>query len=182
LAKSWITALSTVIALATAPAARAQELYTFTVSAIAGIGGSIDADPGDGFEDGAFQLGASMVTEPRTRVAVRAGRMGLGGGEEFASLTDADLSYLTVAGEYHFPEGSYSPWVYIGLGGYRLEGEDRAGGGAAEETALGANLGLVGEFTITRRVDLLVEVSGHWADFDDQQAFATGQAGLAFHF
>jgi hypothetical protein len=163
LAKSWITALSTVIALATAPAARAQELYTFTVSAIAGIGGSIDADPGDGFEDGAFQLGASMVTEPRTRVAVRAGRMGL-------------------AGEYHFPEGSYSPWVYIGLGGYRLEGEDRAGGGAAEETALGANLGLVGEFTITRRVDLLVEVSGHWADFDDQQAFATGQAGLAFHF
>jgi hypothetical protein len=183
LAKSWITALCAVSALAVcAPQARAQELYTFTVSALAGIGGSVDADPGDGLEDTVFQLGASMVTEPRTRVAVRAGELGLGGGDDFGPLTDAGLTYLNIAGEYHFYDSYYSPWVYLGLGGYRLEGDRRADGATVDDTALGLAVGLVGEFNLTRRLDVLVELTGHWADFDDAQVFATGQAGLAFHF
>lgn len=177
-----LPALAVAAALAFAAPAAAQELYTFTVGGFAGFGGSIDADVGDGLDDTGFQLGASMITEPRTRVALRAGRLGLADGDQFESLLDADLSYLTLAGEYRFVESYYSPWAYVGLGGYRLQGDDVFGGGDSEDTALGLAVGLTGEFALTRRLDFVVELSGHYADFDDASIFAMGHAGLAFHF
>lgn len=180
--KSTIIALAATAALAVAAPAAAQELYTFTVSAFGGVGGSIDADPGDELGNTGFQLGGSMITEPRTRIAVRAGRLGLADGERFESLFDADLSYVTIAGEYRFAKSYYAPWAYIGLGAYQLQGDDLFTGGEADDTSLGLVLGLVGEFTITRRLDFVVEASGHYADFDDATIFAMGHAGLALHF
>lgn len=180
--KTCIIALAAAAALAVAAPAAAQELYTFTVGAFGGIGGSIDADPGDELGNTGFQLGLSMVTEPRTRIALRAGRLGLADGDQFESLLEADLEYLTVAGEYRFRESYYAPWAYIGLGAYRLQGDDVFAGGDGEDTAIGIALGLTGEFTITRNLDFVVEASGHYADFDDANVFAMGHAGLAFHF
>ena len=180
--KPLIIALGAAAALAASAPAAAQELYTFTLGAFGGLGGSIDADVGDGLDGSGFQLGASMVTEPRTRVALRAGRLGLADGEQFETLLDAELSYVTLAGEYRFTESYYSPWAYIGLGAYRVEGDDLFAGGDADDTAVGLALGLTGEFTITRRLDFVAEVSGHYADFDDASIFAMGHAGLAFHF
>lgn len=180
--KSCTLALAAAAALAVAAPAAAQELYTFTVGAFGGIGGSLDAEPGDELDNTGFQLGLSMITEPRTRIALRAGRLGLADGEQFESLFDADLSYLTVAGEYRFKESYYAPWAYIGLGAYRIQGDDVFAGGDGDDTAVGLALGLVGEFTITRHLDFVVEASGHYADFDDANVFAIGHAGLAFHF
>lgn len=180
--KSMIIALGAAAALAVAAPATAQELYTFTLSAFGGLGGSIDADVGDGLDNSGFQLGASMITEPRTRIALRAGRLGLADGERFESLTDADFEYVTFAGEYRFFESYYAPWAYIGLGGYRLRGDDLFTGADADDTAIGLAFGLTGEFTLTRRLDLVGEVSGHWADFDEANVFAMGHVGLAFHF
>lgn len=170
-------------ALAAAGPADAQELYTYTLSAFGGLGGSLDADPGDGLSNSAFQLGASFVTEPHTRVALRAGRLGLGDGNRFGNrLTDAELDYVTLAGEYRFKERYYDSWTYIGLGGYRVEGDRLAGGGRSDETSIGLALGLVGEFTVSRAFDVVVEISGHYADLDEAQTFAMGHAGLSFHF
>jgi len=169
-------------ALGAAGPADAQELYTYTVSAFGGLGGSVDADPGDSLNNGGFQLGASYVTEAQTRIAVRAGRVGLADGDRFGNLVDADLDYLTLAGEYRFKERYYDSWAYIGLGGYRVEGTRLFGTGEGDESSLGLAIGLAGEFNLTRSLDVVVEVSGHYADLTEANVFAMGHAGLAFHF
>lgn len=170
------------LALAAAPAASAVEPYLFTVSGLVGVGGSQDAEPGDGFGNSAYQLGFSFITETRTRVAVRLGDMELGDGGDFADLTDAGMSYVNVAGEYRFPEAYYDAWVSFGLGAYRLDGDPRFAGADDEETAIGLSIALTGEFRIIRDLDLVVEVGGHYVDFDDSQVFANALAGVAWHF
>ncbi len=165
-----------------APRAAAAELYHFTASAFVGFGGSVDAEPGDGFDNTGVQLGFSYLTEPLTRVAVRVGEFGLADGGDFERLTDADLTYLTVSGEYLFAEPWYDSWVFVGLGYYSVGGDARFGGGDEDEGALGGTIGITGEFQITRRVDFVVELAGHYADFDDSQIFGAAHAGVAFHF
>lgn len=170
------------LALVLAPAATAVEPYLFTASGLVGVGGSQDAEPGDGFGNSAYQLGFSYITETRTRVAVRLGDMELGDGGDFAALSDAGLSYLTVAGEYRFPENYYDTWISFGLGAYQLDGDPRFAGAEDEETAIGVSIGLSGEFRLVRNLDLVVEFSGHYADFDDAQVFGNALAGIAWHF
>lgn len=173
--------LALLLTTASAPRAEAQELYLYTVSALGGIGGSIDAEPGDDLTNTGFQLGVSYLTEPRTRVGVRVGEIGLGDGEAFNDLLDADLTYATVAGEYMFSEPYYDSWVYVGLGAYEVDGTPLFGTDGSE-SALGGVIGATGEFHVTRNFDFLVEFSGHYVDFDQSQLFAMAHAGVAFHF
>lgn len=173
--------LALLVTLIAAPRSEAQQLYLYTVSALGGFGGSIDAEPGDGLTNTGFQLGISYVTEPRTRVGVRLGKIGLGDDEAFNELLDADLTYATVAGEYLFSEPYYDSWVYIGLGAYEVEGTPLFGGDG-NESALGGVVGVTGEFHVTQSLDFLVEFSGHYVTFDQSQLFAMGHAGVAFHF
>jgi hypothetical protein len=161
-------------------AARAQEMYTFTAGLLGGIGGSLDAEPGDDLGNTGFQLNLTMVTEPRTHVGFRLGQLSLDGEERFGSLTEAELSYVTVAGEYRFPQSYYESGLYIGLGGYRLEGS--RGSQDEQDTAIGLNLGVTGEFRVTQWLGVLIELSGHYADLDDAQFFAMGHGGIAIHF
>ena len=95
--------------------ARAQEMYTFTAGLLGGIGGSLDAEPGDDLSNTGYQVNLTMVTEPRTHLGVRLGQLGLDADELFGSLTDAELSYITVSGEYRFPQIYYESGLYIGL-------------------------------------------------------------------
>ena len=170
------------IALAAVPGdASAQQLYSFTVSASAGFGGSLDANPGDEITLGSYQFAASIVTEPRTLVGVRVGRIGFDDDEPLQSLFDADLTYLTLAGEYKFDQTFYEGGMYVGIGGYRLEGTDAAGS-SQDDTSFGLAVGVTGEFPITRRFGVVVELAAHATDLDQAQLFATGQAGLAFRF
>jgi len=179
--RTLVLVIALALAGAAAPRAAATGLYIYTASALVGFGGSADADPGDGFGNSGYQLGFSYATEPRTRIAFRAGQMGLGDGGDFGSLTDADLTYATVAGEYLFAEPYYDSWVFLGLGYYKLDGTSRFGGDGSE-SAVGGNIGIAGEFRLTRTLDFLVEVSGHYADFDKTQIFGMAHAGVAFHF
>lgn len=161
-------------------AVRAQEPYTFTAGLMGGIGGSFDAEPGDDLGNTGFQLNLAMVTEPRTHVGFRLGRLSLDGEERFGSLTEAELSYVTIAGEYRFPQSYYESGLYIGLGGYRLEGD--RGSRDEQDTAVGLNLGVTGEFRVTQWLGVLIELSGHYADLDEAQLFGMGHAGIAIHF
>ncbi|HWM94551.1 MAG TPA: hypothetical protein VN493_27600 [Thermoanaerobaculia bacterium] len=161
-------------------AARAQELYTFSAGLLGGIGGSVDAEPGDDLGNTGFQLNLTMVTEPRTHVGFRLGQLGLDSEDFFGSLSDAELSYVTVAGEYRFPQSYYESGLYIGLGGYRLEGNRF--GGDETDTAVGLTLGVTGEFRVTQWLGVLVELSGHYADLDEAQFFGMGHGGISIHF
>lgn len=173
------SALLITVAAVPAPAA-AQELFTFTASALGGIGGAFDVERGDGVGNPSYQLGFSVVKEPRTLVGVRLGRVDFGN-DRFGDLFNADLTYLTVAGEYRFEESFYDSGLYLGLGGYQLQGT-RLGGSSGDRTAIGLAFGVTGEFTLTRRVGILVELSGHYADLDQAKFFGLGHAGVAFHF
>lgn len=161
-------------------AARAQEMYTFTAGVLGGIGGSPDVELGDDLSNTGFQINLDMVTEPRTHVAIRLGQLGLDADEQFGSLTDADLSYVTLAGEYRFPHSFYESGLYVGLGGYRLEGS--RGFRDEEDTSIGGVVGITGEFAVTRWLGVLVELSGHYVDFDEAQIFGMAHGGIAIHF
>lgn len=169
------------LGLPTAASAQQNELYTFTVGVLGGLGGSIDAEPGDSLSNTGLQLNLTMVTESQTHVGFRLGQLALDDDEVFGSLTDADLSYVTLGGEYRFSEGFYESGIYIGLGGYRLEGTSFSGQDE-QDTAIGLTIGLTGEFPINQWLGVLVELSGHYADLEEAQIFAMGHAGVAIHF
>ncbi|HEX7181596.1 MAG TPA: outer membrane beta-barrel protein [Thermoanaerobaculia bacterium] len=161
-------------------AASAQELYTYTVGVLGGIGGSVDVDRGDDLSNTGLQVNLGMVTERRTHVIVRLGQLNLDQSEFFGSLRDADLTYATIGGEYRFRQSYYDSGVYLGLGGYRLEGsrsdED------VTDTSIGLTIGVTGEFEINNWLGVLVEISGHAVDFDEAQIFGMAHGGLALHF
>lgn len=177
-----LTLMVAVAALWAAPVPlAAQELYSFTATALGGLGGSVDADRGDGVDNPGFQVGFSIVTEPRTLVGLRVGRITFDDSQPLESLLDAEMTYAILAGEYRFDQGYYESGVYVGIGGYRLEGTP-LGGADPEDTAVGLAVGFTGEFAITRRFGLAIELSGHYADLQETQMFAMGHGGLAFHF
>lgn len=174
-------ALLVAAALLAPGAAGAQETYTFTVGAFGGLGGSLDADPGDELDNTGFQLDLGMVIQPANHLVLRLGSLDLDSAERFEDLTAAELTYATIGGEYRYRHSYYDSGIYLALGGYRLEGDDAAGR-AEDETAIGLALGVTGEFPITRWLGFQVELSGHYADFDRASLFAMGHAGVVVHF
>jgi hypothetical protein len=161
-------------------AAGAQELYTFTVGALGGIGGSFDAEPGDSLTNTGFQLNLGIVSEPRTQIVLRTGRLALDEDELFGSLRDAELTYATLGGEYRSHQDLYESGVYVALGGYRLEGT--ASGRDSSDSSWGLAVGVTGELPLRRWLGVQAEISGHYIDFDEAQFFAMAHAGLAIHF
>jgi hypothetical protein len=177
-------AMLALLALLALPgAAAAQDLYTWTVAAMGGLGGSTDVQTGSrSFDHGGWQLEGSVVTDPSVALVLRVGDLGLGSrSTQFGDVLGADLAYLTLAGQYRFQESYYDSGIYLGIGGYRLGGNNLAGS-SASTTAIGGVLGFTGEFKATRRFGVLVELSGHYVDLKDVHLFAMAHAGLAFHF
>jgi len=170
------------LALALPAAAGAQDLYTFSAAAMGGIGGSPDVN-GSNYGNPGYQLNLGLLTEPRTVVGLRIGHLNLDRPKPFGTLSNSDLTYANVGGEYRYRESYYDSGIYLAIGAYHLRG-DEADGSRRDQTAVGAALGLTGEFRITRRLGVLVELSGHYADFSskDIQFFAMGHAGVIWHF
>lgn len=179
----WIVALvALTTGLFSAGDAGAQELYNYSVTVAGGLAGSTDAEPGDGVDNPALQVGFSYVTEKKARLGLRLGRFDLDSDDRFDGLTDASLTYLTVAGEYRFSESFYDSGLFLGLGGYQLDGDAVLPGAEGDETAVGVTVGVTGDFKIRRRLSLIVELAGHYVDFDAANVFASGMVGVAFHF
>lgn len=160
----------------------AQDSYTFTLGALAGVGGSVDADPGDDLSNPSFQLMASLLTETKTHLVGRVGHIGLDASDSFGTLSDAGLDYLTIGGEYRYDHHFYESGIYLGLGAYRLDGNALATGEATSDTSFGVVLGLTGEFELTRRLGFSIDLAGHWANLDEAQIFVVAQAGIVVHF
>jgi hypothetical protein len=170
--------------LALPPPAAAQDLYGWTVGLMGGVGGSVDVKPGSrSFSNAGYQLEGLALIEPRTQLGLRVGHLDLGGKNTlFGSRVGADLSYVTLAGQYMYEESYYDSGLYLGLGAYRLGGKDAISGGSASKTAAGGVFGVTGEFKATRRLALLIELSAHYIDVRNAHIFAMAHGGLAFHF
>ncbi len=180
-----LVALCACLSLAALPSAvQAQDLYTYGVGVFGGFGGSFDVNPDAGLDNISLQASFSMLTERRTLVSLRVGSIdfsGDSGKNGFDVFSEADLTYLTVAGEYRVRRAYYDSGLFLGLGGYRLEGT-LPGGGTDDETALGFTAGVTGEFPINSRFSVQVEFAGHFANLDTAQFFGTGHFGLVWHF
>ncbi len=161
-------------------AAGAQELYTYSVGLLGGIGGSFDANPGGSLTNQSFQLNLGMVTEPHTHLILRVGKLALDKDSLFGSLSNAKLDYLTIGGEYRARQAFWDSGLYLALGGYRLYGDQS--GRDRQETSVGLAVGATGELPITRHLAVLAEISGHYIHFRDAQFFAMGHAGFTVHF
>ncbi len=172
-----------VFALLAGPAS-AQDLKPFRVSLFSGLGGSFNSAADTGFDNSSFQLGFAWARDQITLVGVRYGQLdldhGIPGEAGIPAELGAELTYITIAGEYVFSEGYYDSGIYLGLGLYELEGTKSLRG--LDETAIGVTVGVTGEFPITDRWVVLVEISGHYADLSRINLFGMGHAGLAFRF
>jgi hypothetical protein len=176
--------LASVASLALPAAASAQDLYNWNVGVMGGVGGSVDVKPGSrDFSNGSWQVEALALTEPRTFLGLRVGHLALGGKDTlFGSRVGADLSYVTIAGQYMFEESYYDSGVYLGLGAYRLGGNDAVTGASASKTVAGGVLGLTGDFKASKRFSVVVEISGHYIDIRNAHIYGMAHAGLSYHF
>jgi hypothetical protein len=173
-------ALAVLLALSFAAAAQAQEEYSFRGALYLGLGGAFDVEPEDDFDHSSFQLGFSWWSDDDILVGARYGELGYDDDEGLGARRGSDLRYLTVAGEYLFNEGYYVSGVYIGLGWYDLA-EDAAVG-APSDSAIGVAIGLTGDFQVTRRFSVLLELSGHYTDLEDADLLAMGHVGVGYRF
>lgn len=171
-----------ILGVALPTTSHAQELYTYTVGVLGGLGGSYDVDPGSDYGNHGFQVDLGLVTEPRTVLGLRLGRLSLDRKSSFGSLTDAGLTYATLGGEYRYDETYYQSGIYLALGAYRLNGKRLFDGASRDQTSIGAALGFTGEFPINSHVGILLELSGHYTTLSEAKIFAMGLAGVAFHF
>jgi hypothetical protein len=161
-------------------AAVAQDHYTYTLSGLVGMGGSVDAEDAS-LGNQSFGLGLSLLREDRVHIGLRLVQTEFDAQDLIGNYRDASLRYLTAGGEYRFLESFYESGLFLGLGVYELEGIDDQGLDQSE-TSVGFVLGVTGEFEINRRFGFLIEFMGHVTDIQDSNLFATGHAGLAVHF
>ena len=157
--------------LAGAGAATAQERYSYTVTLGPSIGGSFS----EGTDNAGVQAGFSWRTQPRTAVGIRFGSIGLSG-DQVGSIVSPTFRYATIAGEYRFQELYYQSGVFFGLGLYQL------GNGEDSEEGPGLTLGVSGDFPINKRLSVVIELSGHYADIDAASTYAGAHVGLAYRF
>jgi hypothetical protein len=180
--RQWIRILGIVLLAAGfgAGVVSAQDGHAFSASLAGGFAGAFDLDDDRDFEHPVVQVGFGMYTDHRTLTVVRVGRFAFDSRQGFGGLVDAEVDYVNVAGEYRFRQAAYDFGLFVGVGGYRLDG--LGGAGREEQTVLGAAIGFTGDFDLTRRLSFIAEIDLHYAFFDDTNFYGAALAGLALHF
>lgn len=176
--KILMAALSIAVLVGVSPAS-GVEAYVYTLGVTGGVGGSLDIDPDAGLDHPSLQLSLGVVQQPRTQLVVRVGHLDLDPEGGFAPMGGGSLTYANISGEYRLVRPLYDSGLYLGLGAYRFEGEEDA---AFDDTAVGGVFGVTGEFDLTRRWAVLVDLSVHYADLDVAEVFGMANAGIAFRF
>lgn len=172
-----LTGLIAVCLLLPAPlSAQGRQDGGYTVALSLSLGGTSDAEPDPGFDDLGLQASFSMETEARVAFGARLGQIALEADE--GSAFDADLTYITLSGEYRFAESFYESGLFFGLGFYDLAGDAQV----EDESSVGFTLGVTGDFRINERWSVLGEIAGHAVDMDYANFFVTLNAGVAFSF
>ena len=180
----WLALFALLVTAAVPTPAQAAEPYVVSIGLLGGIGGPLDADdPDPGTSQQALEFQVGLVTEPRTLLQLRVGRLDFDDDDFLGDVFSPQLEYATIGGEYRYYKNWYDSGVFLGLGGYRLTGDSVfAGGGSRDETAIGVTGGVTGEFEITQHFALLGQISGHYVDLDQSQLFATAMGGVSVKF
>ena len=168
------------IGLLSAPAL-ALDTYTFTASLQGGLGGSLDVDEEDPFDQSAVQLAFGMLTQDRTHAVVRLGKLEFDSDRPLAGRFGAEIEYLNVAGEYRFRQPAYDFGFFVGIGAYRVSG-DPLPGIVGEEETVGFVLGATGDFDLSRHFSIVAELDFHYALFDEANLYGAALVGVAVHF
>ncbi|MGB3563629.1 MAG: hypothetical protein WBC09_11330, partial [Thermoanaerobaculia bacterium] len=139
-----------------------------------------------GFGNLVLQLGAAVYVEPATQVALRLGRMDWGDNDLLGDLAAPQLTYVTVAGEYRDRRGFFSgalfdSALFAGLGAYNLQGTGLEGEDE-DQTSIGVTVGASGDFDVSKRFAIRLEVSGHYAGLDHAKLFVMLNVGMAYRF
>ena len=171
----------------------AQTTSRYTAGAMFGFGATTGSGPSGSTIDDAYlvddrfdfgyQLFFGMEVRRGVMFATRFGQMDVQIASPnrlalFGSPVDSELTYLTLAGEYRLPAGSYQSGLFLGAGYYSVDGQDVFD----DDSGLGLTVGVDGDFRINDRWSILVEFSGHYADLDYAQFFIMGHAGIGFRF
>ncbi|MGB6361838.1 MAG: hypothetical protein WBG64_04140, partial [Thermoanaerobaculia bacterium] len=173
------------VGLLVAPVAGFGQDYNYNINLLVGLGGSVDEDDA-GFGNFDFQLGAAVFVEANTQVALRLGRMYWGDDDLLGDLTAPQLTYLTVVGEYRDRRGFFSgalfdSALFAGLGAYNLDGIG-LDGEDEDQTSIGLTVGASGDFDVSKRFAIRLEVSGHYAGLDHAKIFVMLNVGMAYRF
>ncbi|MDA8018069.1 MAG: hypothetical protein MPN21_11540 [Thermoanaerobaculia bacterium] len=154
-----------------APPAEGQGYH---VGLLGGVGGAVDGDP---FDHRSIEAQFGYQRGIRDLVMVRIGQLDLDSSDDLFAF-DGELTWLTVSSEYRLPEDFYLSGIFFGLGYFQRRGDL----GLADDEGVGVTLGINGEFAITERWGVLLQLSGYWADLDDEQGWTTAMAGVTFSF
>ncbi len=177
--------VSGVVAAALAVPCVAQPSTNTSIAVLGGVGGSPDSESYTGSH---LQALVSFEWKRNTAAQFRVGSLEIDLPTSFDTIFQpADMTYVSVATEYRTSADYYESGFIIGFGYYNLQSDLLVVPGQAvffetDEDSFGLHIGSSGDFSLTQRWSVLVEVMGHYADFDAEQLFLTAQAGIRFRF
>jgi len=147
-----------------------------------------DAQPVDGGIDDSFSFSNTSVElyykqpiDPNTSLRLKLGQMD--GSVAFPTGTNqrtdvkGQIQHVSGLVGYEFDEPYGSTGFFGGLGMYR-----QSASGFDSETAWGLQVGLNGDFPLTRRYGVIVEASYHWVHFELAPRYLTLSGGLRVSF
>ncbi len=171
----------------------AQSGYQYSISLMAGLGGTFNSEPAsstvaetfvrDDQAEFGFQVNFNMEIDRGTLFGVRVGQYDVelsnNGLLGLVSLpVKSELTYATLAGEYRIPAGLYESGFFAGLGYFAVDGQ----GIFENDSGIGLTVGTTGDFKLNDRLSLMIEIAVNYAEMDYLQFFVIGSAGFAYHF
>lgn len=166
-----LLALLLAATFAVPPAAQAEGLH---LGLLGGVGGAVDGDP---FDHTAIEAQFGYQRDLRDLVVVRVGQLDLSADDDLFAV-DGELTWLTLTSEYRLPEDFYLSGFFVGLGYYQRRNDFAL----RDDEGAGVTFGIDGEFALTERWSVLVQLTGHWADLDGEQFWTTALGGITFTF
>jgi hypothetical protein len=133
------------------------------------------------FSNTSVELYYKQPIDPATSLRLKVGRMdgsvAFQTGEKERTDTTGEIQHISGLVEYEFDEPYGSTSLFGGLGMYR-----QSAAGFDSETGYGLQIGLGGDFPLTRRYGLIAEASYHWIHFDVRPRYLTVSGGLRIAF
>lgn len=134
----------------------------------------------DGFEldfgDGVREVFFGARIDVDAMFNVKLGQVDTAVGPTGLPTDDGKVEYVLGQVEYKFDEIWGSSSIFAGPGAYRGRADD------LEETNFGLAGGVNASFPVTRRFALLLELSYHWVNFEENYTFVTATGGLRVSF
>ena len=189
--KTWILGILAAMALAHAAQAQPQ---TWGIGATYGSVNDISHSFSlEGFKPSEYTVFADYNIERTTLLRMTYGSMWTQQSQSgqvvngvFVPSAKEHVNYLTVDASYLFVESFYTAGVFGGLGGYQYKPEPMPEGFEQfqdpDQKYFGFNLGVDGEFRVTRNLGVVLRLTYHNIAAHPHRQFFNADAGLVARF